>query len=331
MPNRFTMGAGLRALAREYGETVAPLALREMRSLMRGRRGPLALLCCTGGVAAIELIALGLLYRTLGSAYPVEALAVIGRRLFFLLTMLETVLVLLIVPLLTAGSISGEYRRGTMESLLLTRLTGRDIVCGKLLSSLGFFAVLLLCLLPVVSIITLLGGVSPWEVLLTHLLLLATAYSAGAFALLCSACFHHGATSYIAAYLVIGGALTVLFPFTMAIPALIFWVRNPGERNGCLFFLLGLLTWIPFLFVALPLALLLMFSASPTFAFLCLFIGNWSLHGFWWAAALLSAGFQLLLGRGFLGIAAERVRPPYLGLTYFKGTFTRRKNINWEE
>ena len=321
----------MRAWARRFEETVQPMVQKEMRSFMRGRRAPLTLFFCTGAVAAIELLELSLLYRAPGLFSGLERLAVVGRQLFFTLTALEAVLVLLIVPLLTAGAISSEHRQGTMEGLLLTRLSGRDIVYGKLIAALGFFAVLLLCLLPVVSVVTLLGGVSPGEVMLVQLLLLATAYCAGAFGVLCSARFPMGGTSYIVAYLVTGAVLTVLFPFTAAIPVVIFWVRNPGERRGCFFFTLGFVVWLPIFLILFPWALAIPLSTSPIIALLALFNEGRLFPGAWWVTALISAGFMILLGRALLAIAADRVRPPHGGLWYIKGAFTQRSNIHWEE
>ncbi|MHB9106317.1 MAG: ABC transporter permease [Armatimonadota bacterium] len=317
---------------KEFREGILPMAQKEMRSFMRGWRAPVALFCCTAVVSAIVLLDLYLLSRSLEGFYQTEELARIGRQLFYTLTGWEFGLVAVIVPMLTAGVISGEHRRGTMEGLLLTRLTGRDIVQGKLLAALGFFAVLLLCLLPVISVITWVGGVSPWEVLLVHLLLFATAYCTGAFGVLCSARFPNGPTAYVVAYLITVSMLTCLFPFTAALPLVIFMVRNPGERQGCVFFMMATAGGVVAFLYVFPWVLALLAAFSPITAFLALFTETeWLFPGAWCAASLVTIIFLRLLGRGLLGIAAELVRPPHIGLRYFKGAFTRRANSNWDE
>ncbi len=65
----------------------------------------------------------------------------------------------------TADSISREKREGTLGFLFLTDLKGYDIVLGKLVSSSIGGVYSLLGILPVVSVIFLMGGVDGWTVL----------------------------------------------------------------------------------------------------------------------------------------------------------------------
>ncbi len=62
----------------------------------------------------------------------------------------------------TADSISREKREGTLGFLFLTDLKGYDIVLGKLVSSSIGGVYSLLGILPVVSVIFLMGGVDGW-------------------------------------------------------------------------------------------------------------------------------------------------------------------------
>ena len=79
-------------------------------------------------------------------------MAVIGTQL---------TLVLLAAPAATAGAICLDRSRGTLTHLLVTDLTDREIVLGKLAARLAPILVLVAATLPVMELLTLLGGVDP--------------------------------------------------------------------------------------------------------------------------------------------------------------------------
>src|SRR5208283_3574479 len=75
--------------------------------------------------------------------------------------------VLLLTPALTAGAIAEEKERRSLEFLLITDLSNREIILGKTLGRLANMALLLVTGLPVLGFIQLLGGVDPDLVLLS--------------------------------------------------------------------------------------------------------------------------------------------------------------------
>ena len=66
--------------------------------------------------------------------------------LYEFVTSMEFLLLMFIVPAVTASSISGERERQTLDLMLTTRMSAGQIVGGKLLSALS---TLLLLILPV--------------------------------------------------------------------------------------------------------------------------------------------------------------------------------------
>jgi len=73
----------------------------------------------------------------------------------------------LVAPLLTADCLAQEKREGTLQLLLLTRLSSSGIVAAKtLVHALRGFAVLLAAL-PILCLPFLLGGVSPAETIIS--------------------------------------------------------------------------------------------------------------------------------------------------------------------
>ncbi len=96
-----------------------------------------------------------------------------SRTLFMLLSIGQMGLIAFITPGLTAGSISGERERQTLNILLTTQQSSTSIVISKLFSSLAFLVLMLVASLPLYSLVFLYGGVSPKMVLITfglHLL-----------------------------------------------------------------------------------------------------------------------------------------------------------------
>lgn len=73
----------------------------------------------------------------------------------------QLILVVLLTPAYVGGAIAEEKDRGTLEYLLATDLTNREVVLSKFLSRLANLTVFLLAGLPLISMIQFLGGVDP--------------------------------------------------------------------------------------------------------------------------------------------------------------------------
>jgi ABC-type transport system involved in multi-copper enzyme maturation permease subunit len=90
-----------------------------------------------------------------------RALAKVGEKLFVAVIGTQLTLVLLAAPAATAGAICLDRARGTLTHLLVTDLADREIVLGKLAARLTPVLVLVAATLPVMELLTLLGGVDP--------------------------------------------------------------------------------------------------------------------------------------------------------------------------
>ncbi|MDR3637428.1 MAG: ABC transporter permease subunit [Isosphaeraceae bacterium] len=104
--------------------------------------------------------------------------------LSFMATLL--VLVLGLTPGLVADAIATERQSKTLHYLLASRLSSAEIILGKLFARLINVGVFPVLVLPVVSLLTLLGGVSPPALVLGYTALGATAYFLAGLALLVS-------------------------------------------------------------------------------------------------------------------------------------------------
>ena len=101
-----------------------------------------------------------------------RAMSIFGSALVGGLFGMQAMTVLGLTPALVAGTIVEEKRRKTLHDLLTTPLSSAEIVVGKMLARLLHVGVFLTLGLPIMSLLTLFGGVDP--------LLLALGYAATA-------------------------------------------------------------------------------------------------------------------------------------------------------
>lgn len=78
--------------------------------------------------------------------------------LYTFVSSIEFIMLLFIMPALTASSISGERERQTLELMLTTTMEPRDMVLGKLASSLVTMLVLAVSALPVQALVFVYGA-----------------------------------------------------------------------------------------------------------------------------------------------------------------------------
>jgi ABC-type transport system involved in multi-copper enzyme maturation permease subunit len=124
-------------------------------------------------VAAL-LISLGVVWQSSRSSTNLTArqqLVEAGQSFFFTMTIIQLSLVLLAAPASTAGAICLDKARGTLSHVMVTDLSDREIVLGKLSARLVPVLNLVACALPVAALGTLMGGIDP--VALTAMLLIS--------------------------------------------------------------------------------------------------------------------------------------------------------------
>ncbi len=95
------------------------------------------------------------------SGMTIRQLAALGETFFIALIGTQLTLVLLAAPAATAGAICQDRASGMMTHVLVTDLTDPEIVLGKLVARLVPVLGLVACALPILAIMTLLGGVDP--------------------------------------------------------------------------------------------------------------------------------------------------------------------------
>lgn len=136
-----------------------PVLFNEWKMRMRSRRSPWILflyLLILGGITLLYIF----LETDGGSYYNPNR----TRELFMILSILQLGMIFFVVPGLTAGVISGERERQTLNILLTTNVSATRLIVGKWLASLSFMTFLVISTIPLYAIVFLYGGVSPQQV-----------------------------------------------------------------------------------------------------------------------------------------------------------------------
>ncbi len=208
---------------------VGAVGVKELRGRMRGRRAfvilSLYLVLLAGFAWMVELI-MERTYSTGFGGSATFATAAIGQGIFVSILMLETLLVAFLAPMATAGSISLEREKQTLEMLAATPITSAAIVIGKLLSALIYVWLLIAASIPLTAVVFVFGGVAPEDLLHGYLVLIVTALGLGAFGLLCSSLVKRTqAASAITIFGVLALSIGSLF-------VIVFWQALAGADEG---------------------------------------------------------------------------------------------------
>ena len=197
-----------------------PVTLKELRGRMRGVRG-FAIITIFLSLMSFFTILLYLLQVPQGGVVVTGEL---GRLLFIGILFIELMLIIFIVPALTAGAITSERERKTYDLLQTTLITKASFVVGKMESALGYIMLLLLSAIPLQSIAFLFGGVSESELILALVVLAVSAITLGAFGMFFSSVTDRTLSATVRAY-------TVAMIITIGVPIGAFIFFNGAYAN----------------------------------------------------------------------------------------------------
>ncbi|MEN6357266.1 MAG: hypothetical protein ABFD83_09305 [Armatimonadota bacterium] len=192
-----------------------PVMTREFRTRMRGWKA----FGVMGGYVLLLATFLFIHYLTIASESPHNygyynplGNLQIGQRLFGTLAWTQAIMLMFIVPSLTAGTLTQELEKKTIEMLVLTRLSAGKIVLGKHLSGFFYALMLLVCSAPLAGICLMLGGISPAEVFITYALLAGTSFLFAALSIACSSLMNKSAGSALLSYMISIGYMALTAP-----------------------------------------------------------------------------------------------------------------------
>ncbi|RNF40749.1 ABC transporter permease [Planococcus salinus] len=120
--------------------------------------------------------------------------------LFSMMSYIQLGLILFITPGLTAGTISSEREKQTLNILLTTSQTSFQIIFGKMTSSVAFLLLMIVAGLPIYSLVFLYGGVSPGQIAVIFMFYLLTLLAIGSIGVLFSTLIRRTIVSMITTY-----------------------------------------------------------------------------------------------------------------------------------
>jgi ABC-type transport system involved in multi-copper enzyme maturation permease subunit len=168
---------------------VTAIGVKELRGRMRGRRAFVILtiyLALLGGFALMVERIMEAQFNDPFSITPATASPAIGQGIFAAVLLLMTLQVVFLAPSSTAGAISLEREKQTLDLLVTTPISAFAIVIGKLLSALIYVFLLIAASIPLMAVVFVFGGVGPDDVVRGYIVLMVSAIGLGAFGLFCS-------------------------------------------------------------------------------------------------------------------------------------------------
>lgn len=157
---------------------LGPIFVRELLTVPR-RSGHYAGRAAGAGLLAI--LGITTWQATVGFTHDATLgeTAAFGLLLFQIIAFVQLLLTLFFATLSAAGAVAQEKDRRTFVLLLLTDMRDYEIVLGKLLGALLPVLVQILVTVPVLSLLLLVGGVAPQQVVQAVVVLLAAGVAAG--------------------------------------------------------------------------------------------------------------------------------------------------------
>ncbi|MDY7103894.1 MAG: ABC transporter permease [Actinomycetota bacterium] len=214
-----------------------PVLDRELRQRSRSRRSMIVLvaylLLLLGAAVLIHLGESSSFGDTRGWVDPwslPEPPAAVGRTMLEWLLAAMLVILLFVVPGISANAVTGERERQTLVPLQVSLVGPTGILVGKVGASSAFALLLLVAAAPLLAIPYLIGGVSLSQVLLSLGVLAATAVILAGIGVTCSALFRRTQAATLVAYGIVL-FLVIGTPVALAALAVIDSARGTDDAN----------------------------------------------------------------------------------------------------
>ena len=175
-----------------------PVYKRESRVSARSIRIPLVLMVFNGVLSAVALLNMYSVIVQVRAAASIQYTSFM--EMYELLASIEFIMLLFIMPALTAAAVSGERERQTLDLMLTTLLTPSQIVAGKLLNALSVMSLLVVSSFPPISMVLVFGGITWMDLAALLLCYMAVALVTGSMGICFSAAFKRSTLASVVTY-----------------------------------------------------------------------------------------------------------------------------------
>lgn len=244
---------------------INPILERELKTRMRTWKTPIILmiyLLIIGIIVALFFVVNNQrgMYMYGGGTFDPS----IAIRIYNLIIVGQFIILMLVLPVFTAASISGERERQTLDLMLCTDLSPWKIIFGKITAALSFVFILIIAASPFMSIVFLFGGITLWEIVKVIFFYMITAILVSCIGLYCSTKFKRVVTSIIVTYLIMG----ILFVGTsIAYGVFIMIMNNNGNAEFVTKNAYGIM--------------LAFLTANPGFGLVSFYLGDYFSYSYW--------------------------------------------------
>lgn len=184
-----------------------PILKKELRLGSRSIRLPLSVMFYDIVLAIVAVIAILIAALAGSSEGGVDFSGFL--YIFQVIGWIQLGITLLIVPILTAGAISGEREKQTLEIMLTTPEKPLSIIWGKLMASLSNYLIFIISSVPIMAIAFVLGGLN-WFALLGYIfMMIVVAIFVGSLGIFCSSAFKKTIVSIVMTFLLEFAVLAV--------------------------------------------------------------------------------------------------------------------------
>lgn len=204
-----------------------PIVKKDLQVTARSMRLSWGLFAYEAVLTMTFLMALSVIQRTSRSFYSSGNVYGHLIYLFPVLSVAQVCIVALIVPAITASSISGEKERQTFDIMLTTCMSPFSIVVGKVMSAVLRILFFVVAGMPIMALAFVVGGLS-WSYLFYFVLtIILLSVLSGSIGILCSAICRRSITAVILSY----AFYFVIYILTF-LPMILKLVRTEAESAG---------------------------------------------------------------------------------------------------
>ncbi|MEY8338694.1 ABC transporter permease [Lachnospiraceae bacterium 62-35] len=217
---------------------INPICRRETRAAARSIWLPAMITAFNSILALVALLSMYL------NVAQIKLTAEIQYRRFLELYVftasIEFFILVLLMPALTAGAVSGERERQTLDIMMTTRVSRWDVVSGKLSSSFMVMFLVVISSLPVMALVFVYGGIQWLDLGSLFLCYMVSALLAGSVGIFCSALFKRSTVATVIAYIMTAGIMLGTYAANMLASSFTglrlsaggMMIRNAAEQNG---------------------------------------------------------------------------------------------------
>lgn len=124
-------------------------------------------------------------------------------NLYSIMTYIEFAMFMLITPAITASAITGEKERKTFDLLLSSKMKPREIIIGKIESSLNMIRILAFSSFPILALVMVYGGVRLWDLFFVFVFLIVSSFFVGSIGIFFSSISSKTTTATVLTYVCI--------------------------------------------------------------------------------------------------------------------------------